>query len=941
MIKYVFSVLIIGASLSVTSLRAQILTDSILVKGLCDMCKDRIEGAAGSVLGVLDAQWSVDTRMLTFTVKERKFSIDELHEHIIAVGHDTELMRAPTEAYDNLHGCCKYRDPFLAAAHNPRGKKLRFFVDGVCGHCQQRIEAAALAIDGIEAAEWNVVKRELVVFSPDTSLDEHVLHDAMLSIGHDTELGQASNEAYAALDACCRYRNQEVVERHSKPAGAVPIQIQGHILVEVDGVLNPLEGAQLYWLNAKEIAITDKLGAFTLERPAGANQLVASYVGYYSDTLEINKETSLDLILEQGITLDGVEVTYRKKSIEVSFVEPILVQNISSNELLKAACCTLAESFETNPAVDVSFTDAVTCAMHLELVGLKGPNLQITRENMPDVRGLSAIYGLVYIPGPWVESIQLAKGTGSVVNGFEGITGQINVELKKPEEGERFYLNLYGNAGGRVEVNANTRIQLNDKMSTGLMIHGKHMDRQNDKNDDGFLDMPTGSEWTFLNRWKYQGVKGWTGQVGAKISRFDKVSGQLYFDKNTDNTPRWGASIWTNRYEGWAKVGKVFANKPNTSLGFQVAGIRHEQEATFGGSRYDANQSTFYVNAIYSTKIGVHNLKTGWSLQMDNIEERLSESYFLRDEVVPGIFGEYTYQPSDKFTAVMGIRGDHHNNYGFFTTSRIHLRYAFSTHSVARFSLGSGRRTASIIAENLGMLASSRHISIEGENDKMPYGLNQEVAWNTGLSLRQTIVLDNRELIVTLDGFHTRFDQQIVVDYDATPRQVRFYNLTGESFSTSLQAQIDYAVAKNIDIRFAYRFNDVQTDYAHGRRERPFVSRHRAFIHVGYLTNRDDWVFDFTLNWQGQKRIPSTQENPEPFQLSDRSPDFVVANVQISKTWWDKLAVYVGVENLFNIVQSNPVLSADDPFGPYFDSSLVWGPIFGRMTYAGIRYTVE
>jgi copper chaperone CopZ/outer membrane cobalamin receptor len=915
-------------------------TDTLFVNGLCGMCKDRIEEASLSVKGVVTADWTIDTRTLVVTTKPKRYQADRLHEALNEAGHDTGLSKASDEAYASLHDCCLYRDPFLMHMHQDDGKLVRFFVDGICGMCKDRIEEAALSLDGVEAAEWNIKKRELVVFSPDSAFDESLIHRAVNAAGHDTELSKAPDEAYASLHDCCKYRDPAVVAEH-RPKPQLPAQVRGRIMVEEAGDEKPLEGVQLYWVGAQVSTYTDEAGEYTLERPEGANQLVASYVGYYTDTITLDKETTVDLTLERGIDLDGVEVTYQRKSVEVSFINPILTQNISSQELLKAACCTLAESFETNPAVDVSFTDAVTGARQIEMLGLAGPYMQITRENIPDVRGLAAIYGLVYLPGPWVESIQLAKGAGSVVNGFESITGQINVELKKPEAGEDLYLNLYANEGGRFEANANARVDLGEKWSTSVLVHADAREAQMDRNGDDFLDMPTGNGFTLANRWKYQGTDGWAGQFGVKVTNLDKISGQLDFDEEAVNPTAWGAKLLTKRLEGWAKIGKVFQNRPDASIGFQVSGLTHDQDATFGGTRYDADQRSAYANLIYSDELGdpAHLLKTGLSYQYDQYDEWLGETLFEREEKVPGGFMEYTYQPNENFTAVAGLRGDHHNQFGFFLTPRVHLRYALSDKSVVRFSGGSGRRTASVIAENLGMLASSRAITIQRTNSETPYGLNQEVAWNLGVNLRQTFIINNRELILTLDGYHTRFDQQIVVDYDQTPREVRFYNLDGRSYSNAVQAQLDYAVLKNLDLRMAYRFNDVRTDYEQGRLERPFVSRHRAFVNAGYKTD-SDWAFDLTVNWQGSKRIPSTEANPEAFQMDGRSPDFFLTNAQVSKTFGGNFDVYLGVENLFGVVQENPILGAEDPFGTYFDSSLIWGPIFGRTTYLGVRYTL-
>lgn len=914
---------------------------SFFVDGVCGMCKTRIEKAALQVDGVLVADWDVDARLLTVTIDNQVFEEDRLHRAVAEAGHDTKKHRAPDEAYAQLHDCCKYRDPNQVAAHRPAGTTFEFFVDGICGMCKTRIETAVGQVAGVEAAEWNVDTRLLSVFVNREDFEEDRLHRAVAEAGHDTKKLRAPEEAYAQLHDCCKYRDPEVVAKH-RPAAPAPATVSGRILVEEKGKTKPLPGVNVYWLSGESLAVTDDEGRFKLERPAGADQLIASYVGYYSDTIALTNETNIELTLTSGATLETVEVKYRRKSIEVSFINPIAVQQINRKELLKAACCTLAESFETNPAVDVSFTDAVTGARQIEMLGLAGPYMQITRENLPDVRGLAAIYGLVYLPGPWVESIQLAKGPGSVINGYESMTGQINVELKKPEEGERFYFNLYGSEGGRGEANANARFAVGEKWHTGLLFHGNWQPGRNDRNNDGFLDMPTGTEWTAVNRWKYQSGDGWNGQFGFKATNFDKTSGQTAFADDPSQPSAWGARMQTRRLEGWAKAGRVFANRPEASIGLQLSASLHNQDASFGATRYDAEQQSFYANFIYREMLGdpAHRLNSGLSLQIDRYDEWLAEGFFDRNETVPGAFVEYTFQPNDDFTAVAGLRGDHHNQFGFFLTPRLHLRYALSDKSVLRMSAGQGRRTASIIAENLGMLASSRSFVLENKAVDTPYGLDQEVSWNIGLNLRQTFILKDRELILTLDGYHTRFEQQVVVDYDQSPREVRFYNLDGRSYSNNFQGQIDYALLRNFDLRIAYRFSDVRTDFRQGRLERPFVARHRAFVNLAYATE-NDWAFDLTVNWQGAKRIPSTEANPAAFQLPGRSPDFVMTNVQISKSWQDRFDLYLGVENLFDFVQENPILGADDPFGPYFDSSLVWGPIFGRMAYAGLRFTIE
>lgn len=826
------------------------------------------------------------------------------------------------------------------------GDTIRFRVDGVCGMCKERIENAALGTVGVRFADWDLPSKILTVTLSPEPFDEAALHRNIADVGHDTEKRTAQDEAYEALHACCKYRSEAVRNAHRPEGNSVQAYLGGTVFeAEGKGRGIPLPGANISWLGTGEGTFTDEKGRFELPLIAQSEQVVISFVGFGTDTIQVKEDFDLVIVLRTGTLLNTVEVTYRPRTTETSFIDPIKVQNIGEKELMKAACCNLSESFETTPSVDVSFTDAVTGARQIEMLGLASPYVQITRENMPDVRGLSAIYGLTYTAGPWVEGIQVNKGMGSVVNGFESIAGQINVELRKPERSDRLYLNLYGNQMGRLEGNLNVSQPVGERWSSGLLLHAKNqkMSREIDRNDDGFMDMPSSEQYIAVNRWKYNGGNGLEAQFGVKGAYIDDISGQHGFDPDDrdGHAHHWGARITTRRVEGWFKMGKVFAGRPSASLGFQLSGLYHDQDAFFGLRDYNAEQGSAYANLIYQGLIvdTRHRFKTGASFQWDQYEEQLAADVFTRDEWAPGVFFEYTYQPVEQLTAVAGLRADRHNLFGAFFTPRLHLRYALNETAVLRASAGRGQRTASIIAENIGALASARNIVIHSEDNGKPYGLDAEVAWNYGLNFTQDFRLAGRDGAFSLDAYYTGFENQILADYDQDPRALYFYNLPGNSRSASLQAQVDVEALPRWDVRLAYRFNDVRADYQGGELQKPLISRHRAFINTAYHTP-SRWKFDFTLNWQGAKRIPSTAANPPEFQRQDYSPDFLLANAQVSKEWNKNFEIYLGAENLFNFMQPDPIISNENPFGPYFDSSLVWGPVFGRNVYLGVRYRI-
>jgi len=706
----------------------------------------------------------------------------------------------------------------------------------------------------------------------------------------------------------------------------------------------PLIGANVYWLNTLAGTTTDKEGNFKLKRFPGETHLVISFVGYQSDTIVVSNQDYTTVELLNSLSIDELEIVHREKSTKIGYLEPLKVEKIGQKELVKAACCNLSESFETNPSVDVSFTDAVTGTRQIQMLGLAGPYTQITREVIPDIRGLSAIYGLTYIPGPWIEGIQLIKGTGSVANGFESIAGQINVELWKPETMDRLYLNGYANAKGRIEVNANIKLSINEDWGTAFLLHASNASVKHDRNDDSFLDSPLSRQYIVLNRWEYNSPSGTHFQLGFKGTHIDKLGGQENFDPDEDagTTNYWGMEMLTERIEGWAKLGKISQKKTWQSVGLQLSGVNHRQESWFGLNSYKAEQNSFYANLLFQSILGNtnHTYKTGASLQYDDYRESLNSDDYDRTEIVPGAFFEYTYNPFNKFIFVAGLRADYHNLFGPFLTPRVFLRYPITDRTILRIAGGRGQRTANILAENNAVLATAREIIIEGENPDNPYGLDPEVAWNYGINLTQSFTLDYRNGVISFDYYRTHFENQIVMDYDFSPQQVLFYNLDGKSYSNSFHAQLDYEVINRLDVRLAYRWYDVETTYHSQLLLKPLISQHRGFINMAYET-RKYWKFDITVNRQGKKRIPDLSSNPEEFQLKDYSPAFFLVNGQISKTWNEKFEMYVGVENLFNFIQKDPILSSDDPFSQYFDSSLVWGPIFGRNLYFGFRYNLK
>jgi outer membrane receptor for ferrienterochelin and colicin len=648
-------------------------------------------------------------------------------------------------------------------------------------------------------------------------------------------------------------------------------------------------------------------------------------------------------------TLKEVKINTSQKGLKKSLKGTANTTLVTSKELLKAACCNLAESFETNPSIDVNFADALTGTKQIKMLGLTSPYILITEENVPSVRGASQAFGLSFTPGTWIDNIQITKGAGSVINGYESISGQINTELIKPANDIPFFVNFYGSTDSRYELNTHFNKKISDKWATSLFVHGNARVQKNDMNDDMFLDNPLGQQFNIANRWQYTNVEtGLVSFINARFLRDEKQSGEVDFDPDRDRltTNKWGSEINTERFDLTSKIGYVFKDMPYQSIGFQNAFSNHIQQSYFGLNQYDIKQQSFYSNLIFNSIINntMHKFSTGLNFSYDSYAEFVNLSDVSRIDNSVGAFFEYTYDNTTNFSYVLGGRVDNHNRLGVFFTPRLHAKYNPWDKAVLRFSAGRGKRAANIYAENQQLFASSRVFSVLDTNGKV-YGLNPEIAWNYGLSFTQNFILFGKKSDITLDFYRTDFQNQAVVDVMNSPQQVLFYNLQGKSFANSLQFDFNMELEEHLNVRTAYKFFDVATDYSSGTFQRPLQARHRFFGNLEYETPTSDegqqWRFDATVNWTGKQQLPTTASNPVEERFSEFSPSFTTLNMQITLQQSSTLEFYCGVENLGNYRQINAILGETNPFGNFFDTSIVYAPVFGQMFYGGLRYKIK
>lgn len=717
----------------------------------------------------------------------------------------------------------------------------------------------------------------------------------------------------------------------------LPMQAQVRGTVK-DSEGSPVPGANVLWLNTTAGAITSSDGSFSISKPSSANQLVVSFIGYENDTIQVSdKNVVLDIVLRDGVKLNEVQVVSRKTGT-IKLRNSVMNEDmITSAELSRAACCNLGESFTTNPSVDVSYSDAATGAKQIRLLGLSGTYVQMLTENIPNYRGAAAPYGLGYVPGPWMQSIQVSKGTSSVKNGYEALTGQINVEFKKPQTADKVSANLFASSTNRYEANADASIHLSPRWTTMLLAHYENETKLHDSNDDGFADIPRVEQYNFWNRWAYMGDH-YVFQAGIKATTEERRSGQSAHGGMAVTDP-YTININTNRYEFFTKNAYIFNKERVTNLALILSGTLHNQDALYGRKIYDVDQKNLYASLLFETDFSVmHNLSAGLSFNYDGYDQqyRLTNEatdpriHSFSKESVSGAYAQYTFNAADKFIFMAGLRADYSSEYDFFVTPRAHIKYNPNEYIHFRVSAGKGYRTNHVLAENNYLLASSRKVAIEAR-------LKQEEAWNYGASVSTYLPVFGKTLNVNAEYYYTDFRNQVVVDLDTDPHVVSFSNLNGDSYSRSFQIEATYPFFSGFSLTGAYRHTNVKTTYNGSLLEKPLTGKYKGLVTASYQTPLGLWQFDATLQLNGGGRMPT------PYTMAGgslswdyRYKSFEQLSVQITR-YFRQWSIYAGGENLTNFKQKNPIVDASDPWGDHFDSTMVWGPMHGIKFYIGLN----
>jgi outer membrane receptor for ferrienterochelin and colicins len=702
----------------------------------------------------------------------------------------------------------------------------------------------------------------------------------------------------------------------------------------------PLAGATIAWLNNNKSVLTKKNGSFTIAKATYQNILVASFKGYINDTINITNADTLIFVLKE----DKNEIVIKADKFGVYFsnVNPIKTEVISSGELKKAACCDLAGCFETQGTVQAQTTNVITNAKELRILGLSGVYNQVLIDGFPMIQGLTFTYGISGVPGSLVDNIFVSKGANSVLQGHESISGQINVETKKPTTSDKIFANVYINSFGEKHLNVNTSFKLN-KWQQLIAFHMVQPANKIDKDNDNFLDLPLLTRYMLLSKWKRGKEQDWgfSSDIAIRYLNENRHGGQKMFNANTDkgSSSIYGNTVKLNQPEFWSKNSYRFNDVHRITL--YTSTFFQDQKSYFGSLKYDAQQTNAFANLQHEVILNENqNLKTGISFKSLNLEEQISftdnfisrnyNGTYKRNEKILGLFAENTTTFFGKITWIVGLRADNHNSFGWQITPRTLLKYDPTTKLTLRANIGTGWRTVNLFSENIGLLASTRNlVFLEA--------LKPEKALNTDINITQKFDTKNTSGYISADFYRTDFSNQVFPDYDTDPTKAFIKNFTGISISNGIQTDFLIKLFKQYEFKLGYNFLDVYRINNGIKEVLPFNAKHKFLSAFSYKPKNNKWHADVNWHWYGKQRLPNTKSNPVAYQRPDFSKAYATLNAQFTYLF-KTLDFYTGCENIFNFRQYQPINSWQNPFSNYFDISSVWGPTRGREFYVGVRW---
>jgi outer membrane receptor for ferrienterochelin and colicins len=706
-----------------------------------------------------------------------------------------------------------------------------------------------------------------------------------------------------------------------------------------------LDGAVVKWINTRIGTLTENGGKFCIDsEKISDKRLLVIFVGYKTDTVSVGDKNFLEVVLQNNTSTKTIVV---EGKVNTSFIsdENVKTEVITQMELKKDACCDLSGCFGKNASVDVAVTDILTNTKELKVLGLEGSYTQILIDNMPTMTGLVTKYGVTSIPGSLINKITISKGSNSVIQGYESISGIMNVLLKDYSSSEKVYVSGFLNSAFEPQFNLNAATKIKD-WNTLFAFQTVQESKRVDDNGDGFLDMPLTRRYMFYNKWNYGSLEkndNTTAIIGIKYLDERRTGGQKNFDyeQNLGSNSIYGQTVNLRNGDAYARFGHSFENEKQLKV-FLTGGF-FEQNSYFGTTKYDGKQKNFSVNALYEFPIYKKSyLRFGASYKYENIIEDVNflsptlKTYagnYDKLESVPGIYTEGSFEFKKlNLSLIGGMRVDYHNDYNTIATPRFLVRYQMTEKTVVRASFGTGFRTVNPFSEYPSFLASGK--DIKGLRDVKP-----EKTINYGIDILQYFVIGGLSGNINFDFYKTVFNNKVIAECDVMPYMYMFTNFE-DAGSNVFQIESSVNFLQHLDFKLAYKFIDLYYFKNGERLEQPFNSKHRILSGITYTYPGNSWILNLTMQWFGKQVLPSTAKYPVQYQRATESDAYTMLNMQFTKNF-KYFETYAGVENLLNYTQSNPIIGADNPFDKNFETSYVWGPTRGRDFYLGFRYLIK
>ena len=659
---------------------------------------------------------------------------------------------------------------------------------------------------------------------------------------------------------------------------------------------------------------------------AGSYELVFSAIGFNklkkNISIQAGKNT-LDIILEpSSYDIEQVVVTGTMKETFLS-TSPVKVDVVTQKFLKKVATSNVMEVIENVNGVQKQINCGVCGTNDIHINGMEGPYTLVLINGMPVMSSLSTVYGFNGIPTSLIKQIEIIKGPSSTLYGTEAVAGVINILTKEPLDVSTIELESFITS----HFEKNIDFAYAPKMKkVDVLLSGNYfkMDNFLDDNKDNFTDIPFSERLSLFNQWNFKRKSRKKFSLSAKYFQEDRSGGVKEWNENLrGNDSIYGESIYTDRIE----LAASYELPMDEDVRIDASYNYHHQDSYYGNTKYEAFQNIYFANLIWNKSIGHnHDFISGLSYRyqtfMDSTLANINERKFI-----PAFFVQDEITLNRKWTSLLGIRTDYHDEHRFIFSPRMNLKFKPKTYTTFRLNAGTGFRLVNLFTEDHAFLTGSREVLVVED-------LKPEESYNINLNANHIFSLGRSTGTIDIDAFYTYFTNKITPDYDVNSNQIIYANLDGFSVSRGLAFNIQQNFEIPLSIKAGGTFLDVYSVYDNNIRENELFAP--SFTGVFSLSYNWDKI-NTSIDWIAKVTSPmSLPTFPYPFERVEESPWFSQHHLQIKKVFSESLTAFIGVKNVFNYTQESPLVDWQNPFGDDFDTSYAYGPLQSRRFLFGL-----